>query len=574
MKPAIFLFLLLVSSLNAATADFSLIIKKPFDSALFDVTEDYDRSISAVGFTKNYKQEKHPHSSYTNAFEYLESVSNKYGYQMHLMKVDNHANVLLSKNASLKEFNTAVALQKTPTNGYFIGGYTMNGKLLLVKLDTNGKLLYFRKFGTKNFDKMNSLAPLRDGGVLSIGFSVTSRDRHDDIFKTGLGNDDIFLTRFSKSGQMLWSKKYGTKYDDKGVSAAEANDGSLLVLAATQYDKNKDITLMRLGENGDTIWLKHFKSTNLIEAKKIIKLKDGNFIAALAVYDDFGKAQIRLIKFDLYKNIIHDETISTRYSSVLNDIAEFSNGKLIGVGYVQDKFNTDGLAMLFDSNLKLLKQVHYGDKNYDTFNALHILHNSQVAVAGVHTDSTSQEENMWIVKLNDDATMAQITQVKSAVSESMYDELLKLFHKEIANNELHISKDLTITLSDNALYFQVGAYKLTAKQKAFLIRFAKKLIPFLERHKKEVATLEVNGHTSSEWNTANFEQSYLKNSELSLQRAYETLKFIFSQQNTQTQHYLTTVLKGSGESYRNRIILNAVEDKKKSRRVSFKILLH
>lgn len=573
MKSAIFILFILFSFLNAAAADFSLIIKKPFDSALFDITENYDRTISAVGFSKNYKQDKHPSTPYTNAFDYLESVSNKYGYQMHLLKVDNKADILLSKTAALKDFNTAVGLQKTPTDGYFIGGYTMNGKLLLVKLDAEGNLLYFRKFGTKNFDKMNSLAALRDGGVLSVGFSVTSRDLHDDIFKTGLGNDDIFITRFSKTGKILWSKKYGTKYDDRAISAVEANDGSLLILATTQYDNNKDITLMRLGENGDTIWLKHFKSTKLIEAEKIIKLKDGNFIAVLAVYDDFGKAQVRLIKFDLYKNVIHDETISTRYSSVLNDIAEFSNGKLIGVGYVKDKFNTDGLAMIFDSNLKLLKQAHYGDKNYDTFNALHILHNSQVAVAGVHTDNNSQEENMWIVKLNSDATMAQIMQSSTVSNESMYEELVKLFKNEIANNELQISKDLTITLTGSSLYFQAGAYRLTAKQKAFLAKFSKKLIPFLRRHQKEVATLEINGHTSSEWRNTDFEQRYLKNSRLSLQRSYETLKFIFSHQDAQTQRYLTTIFKGSGESYRGKIMRNAVEDKKKSRRVSFKILL-
>jgi len=574
MKSAIFILFILLTSLNAAAADFSIIIKKPFDSALFDITENYDRTISAVGFSKNYKQNKHPNVPYTNAFDYLESVSNKYGYQMHLLKVDNQAKILLSKTATLKDFNTAVALQKTPTDGYFIGGYTMNGKLLLVKLDAKGNLLYFKKFGTKNFDKMNTLSALRDGGVLCVGFSVTSRDLHDNIFKTGLGNDDIFITRFSKSGEMLWSKKYGTAHDDRGVSAAEANDGSLLVLATTQYDKNKDVTLMRLGENGDTIWLKHFHSTKLIEAKKIIKLKDGNFIAALAVYDEFGKAQVRLIKFDLYKNIIHDETISTRYSSVLNDIAEFSNGKIMGVGYVTDKFNTDGLAMVFDSNLKLLNQAHYGDKNYDTFNALHILHNSQVGVAGVHTDKHSQEENMWIVKLNSDATMVQITQSKSLAAKSLYDELVALFHKEIANHELQISKDLTITLTGNTLYFQAGAYKLTTQQKVFLSKFSKKLIAFLKRHQREIATLEVNGHTSSEWRNTNFEQRYLKNSRLSLQRSYETLKYIFLHQDAQTQHYLTTIFKGSGESYRGKIMRNRVEDKQKSRRVSFKILLY
>lgn len=569
MKLALFLSLLIFTSLNAVAADFSLIIHKPFDSALFDVTEDYDRTISAVGFTKNYKQTKQNHSTYTNAFDYLSSVSNKYGYQMHLMKINEQAKVLLSKNAALREFNTAVAVQKTPTNGYFIGGYTMNGKLLLVKLDTNGNLLYFKKFGTKNFDKMNTLTKLRDGGVLAVGFSVTSRDAQDNMFRTGLGGDDIFITRFTKDGQMLWSKKYGTIHDDRGVSAVEANDGSILVLATTEYDKNRDITLMRLSENGNRIWLKHFNGTKLVQAHKIIKLKDGNFIISLAMYDDFGKAQVRLIKFDLYKNIIHDETIFTRYSSVLNDIAEFSNGKIIGVGYVKDKFNTDGLAMIFDSDLKLLKQEHYGDKNYDTFNALHILHNSQVAAVGVHTDNNSQEENMWIVKLNKDATMAQI----SLSNNSFYKELCSLFKDEIKAKKLLIKEDLTITFTDKNLYFKAGAYKLTQAQKNFLDTFSKKLLPFLKSHQNRVALLEINGHTSSEWQKSNFEERYINNEDLSLKRAYETLKFIFMKQGAQTQHYLTSILKGSGTSYKDKIMLNAVEDKTKSRRVSFKILL-
>jgi len=569
MKLALFLLLFSFGFLNAVASDFSLIIHKPFNSALLDVTEDYDRSISAVGFTKNYKNTTITSKTYTNAFEYLASQSHKHGYHMYLTKIDNHAHILLSKTASLKEFNIAVSLQKTSTNGYFVGGYMMNGTLLLVKLDANGNLVYFKKFGTKNFDKMNSLVALRDGGVLAVGFSATSRDRHDNIFKTGLGNDDIFITRFSKEGQMLWSKKYGTEHDDQGISAVEADDGSIVVLATTQYNKHKDITLMRLSQNGDKVWLKHFQSTKLIEAKKIIKLRDGNFVVSLVSYDDFAKAEVRLIKFDLYKNVINDETLSTRYASVLNDIAEFSNGKIIGVGYVKDRFNTDGLAMIFDANLKLLNQEHYGDKNYDVFNALHILHNSQVAVVGLHTENDSQEENMWIVKLNSDASMAQT----ALTNNTLYKELCKIFQDEIKTKKITISRDLTITLTDNSLYFKTGAYRLTQKQKLFLDTFSHKLIPFLKKHQNRIDTLDINGHTSSEWKQSDFKERYLKNAKLSLQRAYETLHYIFTIQDNQTQHYLTNILKGSGTSYRDKIMLNAVEEREKSRRVTFKILL-
>ncbi|SFV70950.1 hypothetical protein MNB_SM-5-1524 [hydrothermal vent metagenome] len=569
MKLALLLSLFIFTSLDIFAKDFSLIIHKPFNAALFGVTEDYDRTISAVGFSNNYKQANQNHSTYNNAFDYLASVSNRYGSQISLIKINQKAKKLLNKNITLKEFSKAVALQKTATNGYFIAGYTMQGQLLLVKLDADGNLLYFKKFGTKNFDKMNTLTQLRDGGVVAVGFSVTSRDTHDNLFRMGLGGDDIFITRFNKNGKMLWSKKYGTVHDDRGVSATEADDGSLLILGTTEYKNKRDITLIRLTENGDTIWFKEFNSTQPLQAHKIIKLRDGNFLLSLATNNNYNKEQVHLIKFDLYKNIIKDKIISTNYATVLNDIAEFSNGKLIGVGYVKEKFNTDGVAMIFDTDLKLLTQEHYGDKNYDSFNALHILHNSQVAVVGLHTDNNSQEENMWIVKLNQDATMAQI----ALPSNSFYKELCRLFREEIERKEIAIREDLTISLIDKNLYFKVGAYKLTQKQKQFLTQFSKKLLPFLKLHQKEVALLEIEGHTSSEWQKNNFENRYIKNENLSLKRAYQTLKFIFMHQKAPMQHYLTTILKGSGTSYKDKIMLNAKEDKTKSRRVSFKILL-
>ena len=87
----------------------------------------------------------------------------------------------------------------------------------------------------------------------------------------------------------------------------------------------------------------------------------------------------------------------------------YSNSNLIGVGYVKDSYNTDALVIILNSKLEMLYQEHYGDENLDQFNAVTILHNSQSAVAGIKTDENSQEANMWIVKINSDATMSQIS---------------------------------------------------------------------------------------------------------------------------------------------------------------------
>ncbi len=569
MTYLLLLSVLLNTLLLAQTKEFSLIIHKPFDAKLFDVTQDYDRSLTAVGFVQEYAQTNSSSKTYTNAFDYLADSNAKQGTLMRLLKVNQKAKILMNKNLTIHNFAKAIALVKTPSNGYFVGGYTMDGSLLILKLDASAQIIFSKKFGTKNYDSMHRLILLRDGGVLAIGSSLTSRDTADNMFQTGLGKNDIFLTRFSQNGQKLWSKKYGTEYDDIGIDAVEANDGSIVVLNATHYDKHTDVTLLRIDENGNKRWLKHYEGDKLITPHKIIKLHDNNFVIALSQYDDTRKEQVRLIKFDLYKNIIYDQIIFTSYASVLNDIKEFSNGILMGVGYVKDAYNTDALVMLFDAHLSLLKQEHYGSDNYDAFHALSILHNSQVAVAGVHTDASSQESNMWLVKLNQDATMAQI----ALDTQSVYEVLTQIFKEEIEKKELFIGEDLSINLTAKRLYFQAGISELNKAQKNFLKTFAKKLLPFLQNNQSIIENLEVNGHTSREWKGADFRTNYLKNAKLSMARAYSALHCLLTSVDKKSQILLTQLLKGSGNSYAQNSFQDSNEDAKKSRRVSFKIIL-
>jgi outer membrane protein OmpA-like peptidoglycan-associated protein len=409
---------------------------------------------------------------------------------------------------------------------------------------------------------------MSDGGVLAVGSSITSRSRVDSLFETGLGLNDIYLTRFTKDGKKLWSKKYGTMYDDRGIDAVEADDGSILVISTTAYDKNKNITIMRITENGHKIWLKHYKEENKVTPYKIIRLRDNNFLLSLSIRNEMNKEQIRLIKFNLQRNVLLDKTIYTSYSSVLKDIKEYSDGGIIGVGYVQDTYNRDALVMLIDNTLAMIHQEHFGDENYDEFNAVTILHNSQAAVAGLHTDKLSQESNMWIVKINRDGTMAQL----STKSSAFYKKLLLLFKEEIDTKKIVIKKDLTIEFNDENLFFKQGKYKLTKNQQEFLDKFSRKLIPFLKRNSKNIQTLEINGHTSSEWGNLDFTKNYLNNEKLSMNRSYITLNYIFKLQNIATQKWLSKVIKGSGLGFSKKIKFNNIESKQKSRRVSFKII--
>lgn len=572
------LILVLISSfLWAKTSDFSIIINEPFSNALVDVTQDYDRSISAIGYIKRYKNNSSKeNTSYKNAFDYLASVSNTNGSQIHLVKIDNSSEILLRKSIDLPNFNEAASIAKTPQNGYFIGGHTLDGSMLAVKVDSNGERIFYKTFGTANQDKMSKMIPLRDGGVLAIGSSMTSRSPYDNVFESGLGLSDTYITRLNSNGDILWSKKYGTLGDDIGIDAAEASDGSIIILSQTNVNALKYATILRVTQNGDKIWLSEYKSDKNITAHKVVKLRDNSFVFSLSQEDDLNKEQVKLLKMDIQKNILQEKMIQTTYATVLKDIKEFSDGKIIGVGSVQDNYDTDGVAMLFDSKFSLLNQEHYGLEAHDSFNALEILHNSQIAVVGVHTGKESQETNMWIVKLNKDLSMAKkpaLSQKNSLTTTTFYTDLRNLLKEEIDTKKIELKDDLQIDLIDAKLYFKQGEHTLRAEQKEFLQKLGNKLLAFLYKNAQLIKTLEISGHTSSEWGTNDFSQRYINNSQLSMQRSFATLSYLFNLQKIEIQKWLSEVLKGSGESFSKKIIYNENEDKESSRRVTFKIIL-
>ena len=140
----LFLFLtslLLLTSLHAEDNDYSIIINKKFNNQLLDIKQDYNRDITAIGFTNNYKTTPNK-KTYTDAFEYLSSVSASHGTQMQLVKTNAAGQILIDKSTNLSKFSEAVSITKTPTNGYYVGGHTMDGQLILLKLDASTNIIF------------------------------------------------------------------------------------------------------------------------------------------------------------------------------------------------------------------------------------------------------------------------------------------------------------------------------------------------------------------------------------------------------------------------------------------------
>ncbi len=567
------LLLLLLSSLHAANSnEYSIIIGGPFEDALYDITQDHDGQISTVGYSQSFSDSKTPASqTYHNAFDYLASLKGAQGEQIRLLRLDAKGDITLDRSLGLTQFNRAVSVIKTPENGYFIGGDTQDGELLVVHLSSNGDVLFTQKFGTKNFDRLHRLISLRDGGVLAVGSSITSRDPNDSLYEQGLGLNDIVLTRFTKSGQKRWSKKYGTLHDDRGITATEAYDGTILVAGTTDIGKDRKITLMRITENGDRIWLRKYGKKGIFNVHDLITLRDEHFLASLSYLDSKKIQHIRLAKFDLQRNLLAERNISTDAGAALYSIKEQSDGKIIGVGYTIDKrqANTDALAISLDPALRPIWKHDYGNRNRNLFRSVKVLRDGTYAAVGETVAPHSEITNMWIIRLNEDGSVVQL----SSSARSLYEHLCDTFKDEIDRGMITITKDLIITLIHPTLLFKAGVYELSDTQRKFLDSFSPRFLLALRPYRPQITALRINGHTSSEWRGTDFTRRYLNNAKLSTQRAYSVLSDLFSHESSQPYRlWLSDIVTSDGYAF-SQTIRRPDEDKVLSRRVAFQFIM-
>lgn len=397
---------------------FSLIINKPFSGTLFDVAQDYDGHISAVGFVYNFKAGVQG-ASYGDAYTYLASLPQNYGSSSHIVTVDSSAKILGEKSILLSNFNEALGVVKTPQNGYILGGNSFDGSFLLIRLDAKKELLFSKKF--QNLGRFSKIVLLRSGEILAIGSAGSSIASEYNLFESGVGLNDIYIAKFSTDGEMLWQRKYGTAYDDFGVDATEADDGTIAILGEVRDGQKNGVLTARVSQNGDLIWLKHHKEQRDLFAYKLLKLRSGAFVASLSEQNEIGVKQIRLLKFDLLGNTLLFPMITTRYSSYLSDIKEFADGEFVGVGTVLDVGNSDGLVMILSQKLDLLHQEHFGASGMDALYGVQILRDSSFVAVGAHAKRSTQEASMWIVGLDRSLRLGLAREVgatKSAVKKS------------------------------------------------------------------------------------------------------------------------------------------------------------
>ena len=157
----------------------------------------------------------------------------------------------------------------------------------------------------------------------------------------------------------------------------------------------------------------------------------------------------------------------------------------------------------------------------------------------------------------------------------------KNLQESLKSQNINATVDLVsgvVKISDLEL-FELGSYKLSDKGKKYLDKFAPAYFNSLFTNSyldKNVDKIIIQGHTDSQTfkGKYNEDEQYMKNMELSLDRAYAVANYMANTPyNKSNGNKLRKLIIVEGASFSNPVLLNGKEDYAKSRRVELKLVM-
>ena len=188
------------------------------------------------------------------------------------LKVDTLGNVLNRTYIGGPENNFFYSIIANNDSTYTAAGLTGisgNEDYYIVKLDKNGTVLWQKNYGGTAKDIAMSIAKTTTNGYVVAGFTLSF----------GLGGRDIWLLNLDANGDTLWAKTFGGTQDDTGYEVITTQDGGFAVAGyTTSFGNGGDGIIVKTDANGNLLWQKNYGNFGQEQGFSIKENNDGNLI--------------------------------------------------------------------------------------------------------------------------------------------------------------------------------------------------------------------------------------------------------------------------------------------------------
>lgn len=158
------------------------------------------------------------------------------------------------------------------------------GEFWGIKLDANGTKEWRRYFGGSNNDRSYAALETADGGFLMTG----SSESDDFDITDSKGSYDFWAVRVNAAGDLLWTKSFGGVEIDIAYALTKTADGNYLMAGDTRSSDqdvttsfgNADVWLVKFSDSGNLLWQKSIGGSSFDSARSVQLLENGSFLIA------------------------------------------------------------------------------------------------------------------------------------------------------------------------------------------------------------------------------------------------------------------------------------------------------
>jgi len=384
-----------------------------------------------------------------------EQRSDVYGdYDYGVIKLDSDGNILWQKKigGGLNDRGYGIAVDGSG-NVYLNGtqsssshGGTDYG---VIKLDSSGNEVWQKRIGGTGSDNGTGIAVDSSGNVYLSGGQES--DGYNDSWDYG-------VIKLDTNGNILWQKRIGGLYADVGNAIAVDSSGNVYVNGyATPTSNNNVYGVVKFDTNGNLLWKQMIGGSGTDQGWGIAVDDNENvYLNGMQSSDVFGQYDYGVIKLNQYGTATWRLKIGGFLVDNGKAIAVDSSGNVYLNGYQKSYVygEYDYGVVKLDSSGNLLWQKKIGGVNYDSGNSIAVDNNGDVYVNGsIVYDSTYHDYGVIKMKSDQESdmnfsiagapnlTVSQLSVIVADMNLSISDMSLSIGDMNLSIDDIDISGD-------------------------------------------------------------------------------------------------------------------------------------
>lgn len=268
---------------------------------------------------------------------------------------------------------------------------------IFISLSSFSQISFQKTYGGSGIDNATSVRQTLDGGYIVVG-STTS---------FGSGGRDILAVRTNSTGDTLWTKTFGGAFDNEyGFCVQQTSDLGFIIsgVASSFFDASGDIYIIKLSEQGNTLWTRTYGGNGYEWGSYIEQTSDdGYIIVGQTPAFGAGGFDAYLVKLNSDGSIAWTKTYGGSGLEIGSAVQQTSDGGFILTGQI-DTYGAGGgdiyLLKTFD-NGEVTWAKTIGRSGTETGTAV-----KQTADGGYIIGATSENElgplgpDMCLIKTN------------------------------------------------------------------------------------------------------------------------------------------------------------------------------